>query len=468
MSYLGMAKLTFTTIGAHAAYAQANCTFRYVNGERRLLVTGAPRGTTGTPGTSHNPPILYECRIPATLTSLNTTAPELQVVRSWSALNWVSGYVMDTTPGTNGTRLGGIWWDETRQVLWTVMLYNYGGLDDPAWLGANQLNDDGTVTARGSWQHPSGGQMYRTGCWFIDAAPPSVRAASPGVEIVVGAGTGSTTAEGNVGPGLYGIVPPTLDTTGRLAASSYKTLIGYSSYANPTLTVTDYSMRRPGDYTSLTGGLIAPPVGTGPYDGYCVASSDNMFGMNWIEGTRKWGVVTFGRRARPNVFGWYKSGNGSLLNFVWDSSMPASSQQWSGHQFYSDRGVAGYILGSHVTNGVIDDPDAMGMEPWGLIFDPSEPLQVLAGTRLPYDVRYVSTFNWETLWGVPRRIPVQIGTYPNNGGWQDPICELPTNGWGRSAYDPISKTLVWGQVSTAANTGNAPTFQFWDMSALYS
>lgn len=449
-----------TIFGTHTDRSQGCCTFRYVGGERRLLVLSSPRNLDGTPGGSaaHAPAKLWECRPPATYGTTATNAPELTVLRSWEAMDWPSAF----PDHANGALFGDIYFHHGLNVLFYTMYHSYEGDENPPWMGAVRLNDDNTTTKYGPWTHPLGLRHYRKVMGGISEAPPSVQAQHPGYSMIIGGPTGSTIQLGNLGPGRFAFKAPDLGTTGVLPADTFKRLMGYAFSENPGAVQLspDCHMRTLADYQSLTGSLLPAHDGT---TGYWQASLHQHIGYEWIEGSNKWGIFVFGRRPKPGAFTWYSSSNPYTFSYN-PAIHPPSAAPWHGHQFWdnSTGNTTTYHAGTHVTGGVPDDPSVCGCVPATWLFNPAHALEVGAGTRLGYDVSPYEYANWETRWNIPRRADGPIGNPATLGPGDWSVIQVGTTPWMASALDRTSQLLIQAQPNVANGSPRIPIFAVWD------
>jgi len=419
------------------AYLRGPIAFRAVGAEQRLLIVSAcPSGLNSCPvkPTAETPmvPDLLEVTMPATYGAAPATAPELTYVRRWT--DWASGFYYEM----NGVNIGGMWYDAEWDVLWYTYYSSYDGPDDPPFLGASKLNDDGTVTKYGPWKHPNAAQYYRTSAWWIYGAPASVKAVNANAEMCLGGAVGSTAQNGNYGPGLYWYKRPALNTSGSLSASEWGPLMAYSYLFG---SAPDIFAQRSPNYTVLgtTNGIQQPTGGVGRW----IASLDQMSGHVWIESASKWGIVTLGRMVKEGRYVTYNHENPTTIDGTTYYSNTASA---SGNTYRS----------FEIYTGQATTP---GIEPAMLFFNPAQALEVEAGMSLPYNVISYSRKNWFDLWNIPIRLGT-LGTYPNPGDYQ--VIYSPAGQPSTSTYDPVAQRVLWMTPATYG-ASRYPTIQVWDV-----
>lgn len=489
LTYQGLWRATTASgaTDANLGLSAGTLAIRYVGGSMRLLYharypnAGYPalEGTQIEGSWDWWPGPLLEFSVPETFGTTMSNAPELTLVRQWS--QWVPGWYYTG----NGSNVGGMWYDDDLDVLWTVSYDTYAGVLDKGWLAAVRLNDNGTVTKYGPWRHPlgaadGGNQRYRMAGWWIQEAPPAVKAANPNAEIICGACVGSTAAEGNYGPGMYWFKKPTLVETAagvtytqgtnevntpllRIPndSNNWGPLQGYSS----AFTQPSYYCHRPPDYSLIDlsdeGQGLKQPVGD---TGYWIASNDNIAFSKWIEGPSKQGILALGRFVAPGR--WVKYTNTNPYTH------PGDNQEYYSNVIGTGNGYKPFVKYPDQYTSTSNSPS---MQAAGMTFNPKEAIEVMRThrgevgySRTPADVQYQEYFDWNTKWPtIPIHAPsTGQGVYPDypiGGTYEVYYCPQGNNCW--ATYDPLTHRIIWvlPTLSYYYGLGGIPLFAVLDV-----
>ena len=285
LAWLGMCHAP----NAGFSYNEGQIAVRYVGGERRVLMAkwhqkDATNGWVGN---------LAELRLPA-LAETSDLSQAMTVVREWPNWNWVpTGDLLAQV--ANGWEIGGLWWDESQQVVWYTVYPYYGPNAVTPFLGATRLNDNGTVTRYGPWYYISKtDQRFRKVSRWILPIPPSAQGDCGGRTVAIGAAYIGASGGMPVhwGPGLTALRLPDLGSTAPVEAGV--PLMDYSPGAGG-LAAPWFHCRREADYRTLnsSGGAIPAPING---EGFWQASADNVTGVAWIETATRHGLMLIGQR----------------------------------------------------------------------------------------------------------------------------------------------------------------------------
>jgi hypothetical protein len=400
---------------------------------------------------------LVEYCEPASTSYYTGTSPEsatdLLVVRKWSGSEWTSPWNNDGDT-SSGTNLGGVWWDETNQVLW-VNRYGYYYLSNMTSHLAVQLNDTahGTLgspyktvgTIYGPWYYRSTGGSStvwkQTSHGFLQI-PASAQSDMGGRTMGLLGTVGSVASDGHLGLGLRAFFPPALATTADTVMSS-------SDNGGLGLRLADYTkelsgelayMHRPGGYDSvhypnhsaLDVGLYdvgnCDTTFTGGFLGCWQMTNDNNNGAVWVETTNVQGLLSFGRQSSGyQWYGWSPINTSPDYNGSLTDADPAGT----GTNGYWATGWAGAIRR----------------------LDPTHIRSVAQGKVSPAP----SATNWENIgdWSVQwPNVPVMRTREAGS------CCNGPTGTryLGYATYsngmvwDPIAKQIIWAHAHSASNT----------------
>lgn len=455
MTWLGMARIP--AVGTSVpdgpgttAFTGAPLAIRYVGGERRILTaTFAP--TSATTGREFGDLVEYALPVGTSLyTGSDTTAATaLTETRRWA--DWT---LVQDTPSwqdtASGVRIGGLYWDEARGVLWYTAYGYYSGVNRPV-LGATQLLDTVTTgsyravgTRYGPWWYRSNTAgsttdlYWKSACNWVVPVPSYAQADLGGRKCIVGAGVGAVGGQGHLGPGFHAIAdfPPLSDP----ADTTIPLGLRLADYTNES-PESPSSCRRDGDYD-----VVLPPPGTpgveytagaasGLHDpsgglGYWQMSLDQINSFAWVDTGTKHGIVLFGRAAG---------------GYTWYGLNPLAADK-------SSDGVSR-------TDPTRPDPDSNGYGAAGWagvirVFDPDHVREVGRGERSPYSdgMRPASV----TPWGdVAANIPPNK-LKADGAAEARPISSQVANA---AAWDAAAQQLVWLQPSSATAAGGPPTVQ---------
>ena len=301
------------------SYNEGQVAVRYVGGERRLLMVKWHQ-KDATNGWAGN---LVELRPPA-LAQTTDASQAMTVVREWARWHWVpTGSLL--TSLSNGWEVGGLWWDESQQVVWYTLYPYYGPGVAMPFLGATRLNDNGTVSRYGPWYYVSPTtDSFRKVCYWFVPIPASAQADCGGRRMAIGATAmgasgGSPT---NWGPGLTALRLPDLASSGPVEAGL--PLMDYSPGAGG-LAHPWFHCRREPDYASINSpqsGAIPAPIGR---EGFWQASADNATGVAWIETKTKHGLILIGQRvSHASWYGFPDSKNDLVSGVTVHASLPSA------------------------------------------------------------------------------------------------------------------------------------------------
>jgi len=293
--------------GGSAAYGGNVLAIRYVGGQRRYLI---PHYTQYSNGRTFGDLVEYQDAASLSTSSDPTTAPQLIETRRWHGAAWT---IYDSTPswanGTNaanGAKLGYIYWDDTRGVIWYTIYGYYSGTGQPI-LAATQLLDTcsggycDVGLSYGPWWYRSSNPTdlyWKQLNMFGNPIPASAQAGLGGNKIILGSGIAAQHITGNWGPGLTAFAdwPPLTDPPNTVIALGTQ-LANYSVEESPITPVPN--THRPTDYAVLSyadhylESTFASPVGA---TGFWNGSLDRMAGYAWVETATKRGIVLFSVR----------------------------------------------------------------------------------------------------------------------------------------------------------------------------
>jgi hypothetical protein len=296
-------------VGGSSSYAPGAITIRYVNGQRRFLI---PNFAYGPKGEFWGDLVEYAAPTSGLYTGSDAIgAASLVPIRRWAAPDWTSLYANTPEWANNsnleqGARLGTIYWDETRQVLWYQIYGYYTRVNEP-FLAAVQLLDTADTVHGGSYKQvganygpwyyssndPAAMAYWKQVNFFMMPVPTSAQADLGGRKVIIGGATGSVVEIGNLGPGMYAIGDwPSLSDPPKSVIPTGLSIADYSALAG----VHPYSARRNNNYTPLDNVSCCFPVG-----GYWLGSLDRVVGMTWIETATKQGVLMIGAQASGRV-----------------------------------------------------------------------------------------------------------------------------------------------------------------------
>jgi hypothetical protein len=492
MTYRGMWRASYLPGDVPNSYLDISsgvCTFVRINpatgqpgttGELRLWYLSNNRlAPTSTEGAwDGNPGSILEYSLPATYGATPATAPELTYVRELGAgTSWASGHYYTV----NGAGIRGMWYDDELDVLWYTFHGTYGGLPSGTpWLGATRFHANGSYSKFGPWMFPTTtsdgtattSEGYRLASWWVQKAPPSVTAQNANAEMLAGAAVGSTAQAGNIGPGLYWFKRPALTPHQVGVTHTLSGVVG-----TPLLSVgnNDWgplqcynanffdgmsdphhgALRRSPDYSIMPGtpqpdSLLQPPDGG---EGFWLASLDNTGVHTWVEGTNKWGIISFGRRVAPGRVVTYNSSNPVTVSSIeyYNNTHPSGGNTYRACVVYPSQ-----------YNSTGNSPSLV---PTLDIFHPQHALEVMQrGGRASWDVQTQQTVDWNEEWGLPFMALDQLGTYPGGGDWL--VFYASQGAVSQSAYDPSTQRLIWAMARTFGPDVYSlhPTFQVFDLS----
>lgn len=378
---------------------------RYVAGERRLLLANFSNGYADCRQFGD----LVEYREPAAARyggPSHHDAPALVEVRRWA--DWTCyGSNVAAWRDPSGVRVGALYWDPDRCVLWYQLYGYYSGRNTP-FLGATQLLDavdTGTYcqlgTKYGPWWYrsntPGSGAppYWKRVCNGIFDVPASARADLGCRKVAMIAGVGSVGGAGHIGPGVTAFADlPSLSDQPNAVLPQGLRLADYTadggSPARPPWA------RRNADYDFVSyPGHTSPDTGLSPSAGglgYWQMSMDQIAGCAWVETATRHGLLIWGRQVGGHTaYGW---------------NPLSHTPEWT-------PGAADFTDPSRPypnnTNGY------MG-ETWsGVIyaFDPDQVLQVGRGERSCFSdgINPAVVGSWESLWpNHPRdQVPAGVG-----------------------------------------------------------
>lgn len=150
---------------------------------------------------------LVEWQFPTMYQGPVSGAPNMVATgRTWA--DWFDADALAIGNPSTGVRMGGLWWDDSLQVLWYCAYAYYAGSNRP-FLGATRLHDDGTVTRYGMWYYRSGDvsagnsvtYWKGAGGWVVGI--PGYAQTDVGVMGVGAPPLGTIGGYGHMGPGLH-------------------------------------------------------------------------------------------------------------------------------------------------------------------------------------------------------------------------------------------------------------------------
>lgn len=370
LQYLGAMRVPATGVRMDFSYGQL--TGRKVNGRVQLIMSG--NQVMGSP--------VYEFADTGSYHADPAQAPRMSLVRAWGDIygglrqTWDSSGALRTFPISPG----GIYWNETRQMLYWVFYDNYNVTHFQDWcLGASRLDPNGPA-AFGPWRPSGDGKKGPWRCINVCEHPSG--------EMLTGSKLQSGNSYAPWGPDMWAGQFPTASTPAGFNAPdlpiqkylTYYTMIGRIGIDGK-YTGNLTACRRPGDY-------FFEPIGAGyqqidPTKNGGVGSwteLDEIGGLLWIDLPDVHGVLFTGKLAADHV--WYSNvgvGTGSCSHGV---PSPVA------------------ITGPVCTNAY----------PVMIIYDPADLDAVRAGRRTDYTVDPVQIINCSTRFGLRTAGITQIGS----------------------------------------------------------
>lgn len=272
-------------------YANGPIALRIVNGARRWI-------SIAQDGSSPR-----EIQEPDTLGLTLASAPSATETNLW-ADSLIFDWGGDDDAGQNGTRIGGLLWDEDWQVLWYTYYPYYHNGSHP-FLGAVALKNDGS-----SVQYPGNGK-----CWTVDGdiihtkrlngwivpLPSDLQSLVGGRKWAFGAGIIAQSSPCSYGPNLIALDKPALNRPYNQLLTGVP-LLDFSNVSG--LGTPEHYYRRDANYYKM--GTSDSLYNSIENTGYWASSLDLVAGCAWVTKGNKNAVIYTGRLGHGAL--WYGDG----------------------------------------------------------------------------------------------------------------------------------------------------------------